>query len=150
MQFQYRAHLTMAPEDGEPNIILRPEIRVTIIGPEGEDEYSGLLDTGADNTVIPKSIADCLGIELVACTGPAGSAFGGGMLNFFQGEVVFRLSSGDGQLEWPSRVLFHEFAVAADETIVFGHAGFLDFFRSTFDPEMGFIELDPNGLFPIG
>ncbi len=148
MKFHYRPHLTMAPETGEANIILRPEIAVTIIGPAGHDEFLGLLDTGADNTVLPKSVADRLGIELEPCAGPDGSAFGGGTLSFFFGHVVFRLCGDDEEIEWPACVLFHDFASADDEAIVFGHAGFLDLFRSTFDPEVGLIELHANGLFP--
>ena len=150
MKFFYRAHMGLSPATGEPQMILRPEISVRISGAQGSDIFLGLVDSGADQTVLPTSIADRLQIDLRPAAGPSGSAFGGHSLEFQVGAVVFELTDDDTQAvwTWPTEVLFHRFDDPQDETLIFGHAGFLDYFRILLDPEQALIELTPNGLFP--
>ncbi len=149
MTFPYRAHIGLAPETGDPQIILRPEVLVQITGPSHSDSFLGLVDSGADNTVLPTSIADRLAIPLRPAKGPSGTAFGGHELAFQVGEVEFELIDGEAAWKWKTDVLFHHFDAAADETLILGHAGFLDFFRTLLDPEQAKVELTPNGLFPV-
>ena len=148
MKFAYRAHIGLAPETGESQIILRPEVLVQIAGPNRSEAFLGLVDSGADNTVLPTSIADRLGIQLRPAQGPSGIAFGGHELVFQVGQVEFELSDDQTTWTWKTEVLFHQFEDAQDETLILGHAGFLDFFRTLLDPEQAAVELTPNGLFP--
>lgn len=71
MRFNYTALLSSAPDTGEPVVIFRPEIRLTVHGPSGSGDFLALVDSGADNTILPESIARALGIPLTAGTGPA-------------------------------------------------------------------------------
>ena len=148
MKFPYRAHIGLAPETGESQIILRPEVVVRIVGPTCSEAFLGLVDSGADNTVLPTSIADRLGIPLRPAQGPSGVAFGGHELRFQVGQVEFQLFDDETTWVWNTDVLFHQFEETQDETLILGHAGFLDFFRTLLDPEQAAVELTPNGLFP--
>jgi len=127
---------------------LRPEVLVQIAGPNRSETFLGLVDSGADNTVLPTSIADRLGIPLRAAKGPSGTAFGGHELTFQVGLVEFELVDEQTTWTWKTDVLFHQFEETPDETLILGHAGFLDFFRTLLDPEQASVELTPNGLFP--
>lgn len=148
MKFPYRAHIGLSPETGDPQIILRPEVLVKIVGPARSEAFLGLVDSGADNTVLPTSVADRLGISLRPAKGPSGTAFGGHELEFQVGQVEFEISDDQATWTWQTEVLFHQFEEAQNETLIFGHAGFLDFFRTLLDPEQSIVELTPNGLFP--
>ena len=77
MIFCYRPVVSAPPDGGDFLLILPPEIPVTIVGPFGDAAISGLVDTGSDNTILPQSIADELGIPLLDTIGPQASVFGG-------------------------------------------------------------------------
>jgi len=91
MKFLYCAAVVLTPETGEPGLILRPEIPVRIIGPKGVGRISALVDTGADNTILPKRLADDLGISLTTGTGPTLTAFGGQKLSVLFGDAVMEV-----------------------------------------------------------
>jgi hypothetical protein len=85
MRFDYTAIISSAPDTGEPVVIFRPEVRLVVRGPNGSGDFVALVDTGADNTIMPDTIARDLGIPLVAGKGPMAKAFGGheGCLEYF-------------------------------------------------------------------
>ena len=62
MNFPYSTIISHDPDSGDFLLLRRPEIPITIGGPEREAAYVGLVDTGSDNTIFPLSVADYLGI----------------------------------------------------------------------------------------
>jgi len=77
MNFPYSGFVSRAPETGEEVIIFRPEVPLRICGGKGAVVYMALVDTGADNTMLPLSIARDLGIVTTKAKGPYATAFGG-------------------------------------------------------------------------
>ena len=110
-------------------------------------DFVALVDTGADNTILPKSIARDLGIRLTAGKGPAATAFGGQEITLFYADLELELLHPDGSLRWLARVYFFEKG-GDDETLILGHQGFLDFFTATFDGEKCDLDLVANAYLP--
>lgn len=147
MKFPYSSVIAADPASGDYLLFRRPEIPVTIAGPSGKLTLIGLVDTGSDNTVFPRSVADYLGIGLAA-GGPAATAFGGGRLELLAGEVVLAIESDDESIHWPATVSFHDFLSVEEETVILGHAGFLDYFTATFAGDLAALTLTPNEELP--
>jgi len=61
--------------------------------------------------------------------------------------VVLEVVHGDERLRWLSRVYFLA-GGDAEETLVLGHQGFLDYFTATFIGEECVIDLEPNPYLP--
>ena len=148
MKFPYRGIITTAPDGADYLLILRPEVPVTIIGPAGSGTYLALVDTGSDNTILPKSIADDLGISLQPAGGPPASVFGGHRVELLTGTSVLRLEEAGESLTWTTPVFFFDFASREEETLILGHAGFLDYFTAIFDGKEGLLTLLANDDLP--
>jgi hypothetical protein len=122
-------------------VILRPEIRVRIIGPKGSVQISGLLDTGADNVFVSSSVATALGIEM---RGDAERAWGAGSheLEVWPGSVTIEIAQNGESYRWPVEIGF--LAGDDDPPIAYlGHAGFLEH-KACFDTERWLVELIPH------
>jgi hypothetical protein len=147
MRFNYTTILSAAPDTGELAVIFRPEVRIAVHGSKGSCDFIALVDTGADNTIFPESIARDLGIPLVAGKGPAATAFGGEKIALSYADVPLELVQENESLKWMARVYF-----VADgeskETLILGHQGFLDFFTATFHGEECALELEANRYLP--
>ena len=148
MIFYYQPIVSVAPDTTDYLLLLRPEIPVTVIGPKGNGSYSGLVDTGSDNTILPKSVADQLGIPLVVAQGLPATVFGGHRVQLLIGEVTLQLRTEAEVLRWQTQVYFFDFSDAEDETVILGHSGFLDYFTATFDGKFGTLTLLPNDELP--
>ena len=147
MRFDYSTVVSLAPDTGEAFVIFRPEVPITLHGPKGSDSFLALVDTGADNTIFPESIAHDLGFPLIPGEGPAARAFGGQKVSLSYADVDLELVHTDEILQWKSRVYF--LSGAGDEdTLILGHQGFLDFFTATFIGEECALELVPNSYLP--
>jgi len=147
MKFDYTGLISSAPDTGEGIVIFRPEVRIRLHGPNGSEDFLGLVDTGADNTILPESVAHALGIPLVPGKGPAARAFGGQEIAISYADVDLELIHADGPLRWRARVYF--LADPADEeALILGHQGFLDYFTATFVGEECVLELVPNSYLP--
>ena len=149
MIFPYSSIISVEPLTGDFLLLRRPEIPVKIRGPKGSATYVGLVDTGSDNTIFPRAVADFLGISLEATSGPQASVFGGQRIRLRTGGAVLSLESGDESMGWNTPVCFFEFPTANEETVILGHAGFLDYFTATFDGKLGIVTLIPNDDFPL-
>lgn len=148
MIFPYSAVITNAPESGEYLLIRRPEIPITIQGLNLEAVYMGLVDTGSDHTIVPMSVARDLGVAVDEIEESSASVFGGQSVRLRSGEVGLKLEADGETVTWPTLVSFFDFPSEADETIILGHAGFLEFFTSTFDGELESLTLVPNRNLP--
>lgn len=148
MNFAYSSVISVDPDSGDYLLFRRPEIPITIRGPKGAMSLVGLVDTGSDNTVFPKSAADYLGIPISAMTVPTATAFGGQPIPLLFGEAVLRLQADEESLAWHTHVNFFDFDTAEEEVVILGHAGFLEFFTATFDGQQGMLTLVPNDDLP--
>jgi hypothetical protein len=148
MIFPYRSIISEAPDGRDYLLIHRPEVPITILGSAASGTYVGLVDTGSDNTILPKSIADDLGIATQATTGPAASVFGGSRVELLAGKAILRLEAESTILTWETAVYFFDFPSADEETLILGHAGFLEYFTATFDGKAAELTLVANDDLP--
>ncbi|MHB1038529.1 MAG: pepsin/retropepsin-like aspartic protease family protein [Pirellulales bacterium] len=147
MRFEYTAIVSSAPDNGDPVVIFRPEIHLTVHGRRGSSDFLALVDSGADNTILPESIARSLDIPLHPAKGPAAKAFGGQEIALSYADVELELVHDEARLRWLARVYFLA-GGADDETLVLGHQGFLDYFTATFIGEEFALDLEPNDYLP--
>ncbi len=148
MIFSYSVVVSQDQESGDYLLFRRPEVPVTMIGPARTRTLLGLVDTGSDHTIVPMSVADNLGLDVNEFAITTANVFGGQSVRLQSGEVVLRLEADGATVTWPTLVSFFDFPSEADETIILGHAGFLEFFTSTFDGELESLTLVPNRNLP--
>ena len=111
-------------------IVKTPSIPLTIIGRE-TFETIGLLDSGADISAIPKSIADLLGLNL---EGEISFAYGiGGKVKSIESSMKILIQKGHERYSFniPVKIILDDY----DFPILLGRAGFFDKFVITFDQE---------------
>jgi hypothetical protein len=149
MKFPYSAFLSEAPDTGEEIIIFRPEVPLRLRGASGQAVFMALVDTGADNTIFPMSIARDLGIETQKAKGRGAVAFGGQEIPLSFADIDLQISDDKSALRWIGRVYFSDFGGDREETLIVGHEGFLDFFTASFDGEQTTLTLHPNKELPI-
>ena len=147
MRFDYTAILSFASDTGDAIVIFRPEVRIRVRGANGSADFLALVDTGADNTILPEAVARDLGIPLKTGRGPAATAFGGQEIVLSFADVELEVVHPDGNLRWLARVYFVS-DDASQETLILGHQGFLDYFTASFDGEECTLELEPNRHVP--
>ncbi len=148
MKFPYREYLSTFPNTNDYRLILRPIITIRIIGPKASARWDALVDSGADETLFPLSIAEALGIELDQQLTSEAAGITGERLRIQYGDVELRLESGHEVTAWKTTVGFVDFGSANEEVIILGHGGCLDYFTATFDGENAELELIPNSLLP--
>lgn len=148
MKFLYREYLSRLPGTADFRLILRPVITIRITGPASEGRWDALVDTGADETLLPLSLAELLGIELDQETTSQAAGISGDPLTIHYGSVDFQIASDLEIVSWNTIVGFVEFGSSNDEVIVLGHGGCLDYFTAVFDGERGELEMIPNSLLP--
>jgi hypothetical protein len=135
MRFPYTLSVARSIDTGKQIVLLRPEIPIRVYGPAGAAELLALVDTGADNSVFPLSIAHDLGIQTTPGRGPSATAFGGQQIALSFADVVLELSQDDAEFRWLGRLYFADFPDGTEKAVILGHEGFLDYFTATFDGE---------------
>lgn len=150
MRFPYREYLSQFPGSFDFRLILRPVITIRISGPKAEARSDALVNTGADETLLPLALAAALGVELDQNATSLAAGISGGNLTIHYGEVEFEIATDDETVSWKSTVGFADFGSSDDEVIILGHDGCLDFFTATFDGELAELEITPNSLLPKG
>ena len=128
--FPYRHQPGVDPSPAAPDEpVFRPKIPVRLRGPRGDDALTfALFDTGADETVVPLSLAKPLRIRL----GSKVYAFydAGGRPNPIRyGVVELSISNGVDLHSWQAVVAFQQ----GRRYSVIGRAGCLDRFDVRFD-----------------
>ena len=121
--FRYK---TVTRPDGTP--VKTPSIPIFLIGKE-TFETTGLLDSGADISVISKDIADLLGLDLSGETHPAYGI--GGKVDSIESKVSITLEKGHEHYEisLPIKVILGQY----DFPFLLGRIGFFDNFVISFD-----------------
>ena len=123
----------------------QPLVGVNVVGPMGSRHIIGCLDCAADDTIFSEKLTAQLGIDLTGA--PTGTARGVGMvpvpLRFAQ--ITLQLSGGVEVREWRA---WAGFTSARLSRPLFGFAGFLQYFTSTFWGDLEEFELTVNRLYP--
>jgi hypothetical protein len=143
MNFPYTAYsVEPTPTQPDVTVVYRPVIAIRIVGPAGETRFRGLLDSGADETVLPKALADVVGVVVDPLqTGTADSASGPMAVNY--GRVTLELEKGRERYRWNTMV-----AIADQpwQEAILGHIGFLRHFDVEFRGEKRDVRLKRNRL----
>jgi hypothetical protein len=127
--------------------IYRPIVPVSVWGPAGAVLVDGLLDTGADRTLLTPSVASTLGINLAR--GPVRplqlKVPSGQFVTCQLVSVILGLSRQRVRICWQAEV-----AVALEpvEKPHWGFKGFLEYFRANFDGPNRRVTLTPSERLP--
>lgn len=148
MEFPYSSVISRVAESEDLLIFRRPEIEFHLIGVVRKLQLIGLVDTGSDFTILPKSAADFAGIPLQPAEESTARLFSGQAVSLLRGDVQLELRGREHSVLWHTEVFFYDFAVSTDETVILGHAGFLDYFTATFDGLEAMLTLMPNETIP--
>ncbi len=133
MKWSYRRYAVKPSRICPSGIVFRPEAKVRVSGRRGEAYLRVLLDTGADHTVLPFSIAADIGAELFEDEVDAAKGVSGHEIAMIPGMVELELLGDDESCRWTAVVGFAQFASPADECSILGHADCLEFFLAAFD-----------------
>lgn len=146
MRFPYFPDRIRKP-DGSYRFIYRPVVPVEIAGSATSRTFDSLLDSGADVTIFPASLAETLGVALDGLPVMRGAGMGGGRLEYQLATVKLRLSDGRDEYIWCTKVGFTESFIKRP---VAGRLGFLHFFDLCLFGDRRQIEILPNAAFPGG
>jgi hypothetical protein len=116
-------------------------VNVRVIGPAGDRDVFGRVDTGADDTLIPDHFAAALGVVHLTDPVPIIGIGGGATARF--GAVDLEVSDGQTSYRWSAWVGF-----SSAPPPVYGIKGFLQFFRATFNGRQRYLDLVPHGHAP--
>lgn len=122
----------------------RPVIAVSFIGPSDTWVSDCLLDTGADETVLPDGAAATIGIDLTDA--PTGTAIAFGQrVPVRYALVTIRIADHQEQREWQGCLAFTS---AYLRWPLLGFGGFQQFFLVAYHGDREVVELTVNGLYP--
>lgn len=149
MRFAYSHYrIRSSPDSSVVLDIYRPIVPERIVGQSGEDYLRGLLDTGADHCLFPRSLALRIGAELNDNIRWLIGGFAGQTAEAVLGRVRLELADGKTAHHWWAEVGFVNYGEPAKEaTVLFGHFGFLQFFNAQFRGSDHFVVLNPNHAF---
>ncbi|MEX0702288.1 MAG: hypothetical protein WD069_09350 [Planctomycetales bacterium] len=148
MKFRYRRYAIMPSLDFPDGALYRPEVPLRVIGLDGSEILSALVDTGADVTLLPRSTQNAIGGSIDEAATSRIAGIGGREIEVMSGDVTLALECAGETLEWIARVRFIPDESSSDAGAILGHAGCLQFFRATFDGHAQDIELLPAPDFP--
>lgn len=120
----------------------KPLIPIGVVGPRNTRLIRGLLDSGADDTVFPDTLAAQLGIDLTgAPEGELGGVGGSPLARVRFAQVHLRLATNTEQREW---VALAGFTAAPLRFPLLGYAGVMQFFTTHFRGDQEEVELEVN------
>ena len=136
---------TAVPALGGATLVPRPILAVRITGPSGSRLRDGLLDTGADETIVDPSVAPPIGVDLSQALEREVNLVGRGRIRCRYASVQLRISDGIAETyEWATVVGFAPFPLLRG---LLGFAGFLQFFDAAFRGADQEVTLLPNVSF---
>jgi hypothetical protein len=126
-------------------IVPRPLLAVLITGPSGCHLHDGLLDTGADETILDPSLATVIGVDLSQAVVRNVHLVGRGAIRCRYAPVKLRITDGILETyEWEAIVGFAPFPLVRN---LLGFGGFLQFFDANFRGAAEEVILFPNAAF---
>jgi hypothetical protein len=148
MIFSYTRYEVDESPTNPIDIVYRPEVFIRIIGETSDAYLLALVDTGADETVLPLSLAESIGTRPDGLQTTFAAGVGGHSIELFPGSVELQLLNGSESYRWRAMVSFAKFRDPADECAILGHVAALEFFTATFDGEHQQFSLLPNAKLP--
>lgn len=148
LKYRYRYYdvaLSLLYPDGK---IWRPEVDITVTGPNGCESTVALLDTGSDQTVLPLSTAKKLGVPLQHERRVDASGIRGDITTIVPRTVQIEINGHSSSLKWTATVGFANFPGPEHECTLLGYSGCLEFLTVIFDGANRIVELRPNHCFP--
>ncbi|MEX0678230.1 MAG: aspartyl protease family protein [Pirellulales bacterium] len=143
MRFAYgRYEVEPTPSQPGAAIIYRPVIPIRVIGFGADAVFYGLLDTGADETLLTEEMAELVGMEVDASrTAIVTSA--SGEMSVSYGDVTLEVGRGRARYRWRTTagVVKQPWREA-----ILGHMGFLRYFDVTFFGETREVRLTRNAM----
>ena len=143
MRFPYQSYPVRGLEGEPATWVDRPTIPIRLIGSIGEFLSFGLVDTGADQTMLPDRYIEPLGVTIRPGDRANITALGGEALSVRFGLIDLQLGRRGVVHRRSARVGFY-----AGNKVILGHAGFLDDFTATFNGRKNYLTLTPNGTAP--
>jgi hypothetical protein len=136
---------TPVPALGGATTVPRPILAVQITGSAGSRLRDGLLDTGADETILDPSVAPLIGVDLNQAIEREIHLVGRGRIQCRYALVQLRITDGTSETyEWNAMVGFAPFPLLRS---LLGFAGFLQFFNADFRGADQEVSLLPNAAF---
>jgi hypothetical protein len=148
MKWPYHPYAVDESSICRSGVTYRPEANISVRGDAGEVFLRSLIDTGADHTVLPMSVADKVGAQLLFEEENTAKGVGGHEISIIPGRVQLKLISSDDACEWTAIVAFADFERPEDECSLLGHAGCLEYFFAAFDGVERVVELTLRATLP--
>lgn len=148
MKFPYREYHVTPSDDFPDGNLSRPEVPLQVIGPDATETLLALVDTGADNCVLPRCTQEAIGVTVDESQKSTVSGIAGQELEVISGEVELALYENGQVFRWKARVDFASDDSLPDTAAILGHAGCLRFFLASFDGHARELELIPTPEFP--
>jgi hypothetical protein len=145
--FRYTLHPVNQPIVSLGGRMVRPKpiVALSLTGPAATVPLDGLVDTGADDIVVPETVATMLGIDLSGAPTIQATGANRSPIPVRFAEATRRLSDGQESREWRAWVGFTSSPMRWG---LLGFAGFLQFFTAVFDGARETVELTVNPLYP--
>ncbi len=148
MKFRYRQYHVEPSPTCPDGILYRPMVPIRVIGLTGDASFRALLDSGSDETLLPRSIGDAIGAEIDEQETSRIAGIAGQTVETVLGTVEIELSLGTMTHRWSEQVRFVAFEHPEDEIAILGHAGFLNYFTATLDGRKHEVTLKANRTLP--
>src|SRR5438094_101798 len=111
-------------------VVCRPVVKLGIHGASGDAYVSARVDTGADHSIFPATVATEVGAELFDDEIGSAKGISGHAISIMPRRVRLERLADDESLEWSAIVGFARFDSPEDECSVLGHIGVLKFFSA--------------------
>ena len=86
MKFPYQRY-TVTPSPSVPDgILYRPEVPLRVIGSIGDASFLALVDSGADETLLPCSMGEAIGVRIDDSTQSQVAGIGGQLVDVWYGQ----------------------------------------------------------------
>lgn len=141
MKFFYRPYEVLS-HPGRPavSIINRPVIPIHVSGPTGSATVFGLLDTGADATLLPADLMPILGIDPDTTETAHFQGVDSQLVTAHYSHVDLEIRRGNRFHQWSADIGF----LTGRTVAILGHDGFLEHFKATFNSQLHHVTLTPN------
>src|SRR5437763_656999 len=104
MRFPYAGYTIRGTVPNSKALVFRPMVPVRVIGPTGDRDVFGRVDSGADDTMLPAAVAGAIGVTGLTPAVAIGG-IGGNVLASF-GTVDLEISDGQTVYRWQAYVGF--------------------------------------------
>ena len=143
MRFPYQRYEVVPGPTFPGGILYRPEVAILVIGGAGSESLLALADTGADETLLPRSVGEAVGAVMDDSQRWSVGAFGGEQMQAVLGEVQFAIRTPRKLYRWNAGVGFISFSNPEHEVAVLGQIGFFDHFVVSFNSRRRHLTLTP-------